>query len=172
MHNLRSLENRDTMIKADIAKEHLIRAEELRFTHPNEIVQRRMSVIYFKGLGRSNGEISLLAGVSSTTVTTVLKLYKKGGLEAVTAISRRRPKSLLELHSETILNHFEKHPPSTAKEAKKVIESLTGITRNVSRIKVFLHKIGLKPRKTAALPAKVDPEAQECFKKKIWGLAF
>lgn len=160
------------MIKTCVSKEHLIEAKELRYTHPNVIIRRRMSVIYFKGLERPNGEISLLAGVSSTTVTLTLKLYQKGGLEAVADVTHRKPKSALESHSEIILKHFEKHPPSTAKEAKAVIEHLTGIKRNVSRVKVFLHKIGLKPRKTAALPAKVNPEAQEQFKKKTWSLAY
>lgn len=156
------------MIKTFITKEHLIESEILRYTHPNMSVRRRMSVIYFKGLNRPNGEISLLAGVSSTTVTLTLKLYQKGGLDAIAAVTHRKPESALESHSKTILEYFESNPPSTAKEAKEVIERLTGIKRNVSRIKVFLHKIGLKPRKTAALPAKASPEAQEQFKKKIW----
>ncbi|MBA3239180.1 MAG: winged helix-turn-helix domain-containing protein [Parachlamydiaceae bacterium] len=56
------------------------------------------------------------------------------------------------------------------KEAKEKIEKLTHVKRNVSIIKVFLHKLGLKPRKTAALSAKVDPAAQEDFKKKYWSL--
>lgn len=156
------------MIKVSIQKEHITEAERLRYTHPNLQVKRRMAVIFFAGLDRPRGEISYLAGVSSTTVTTTLKLYCEGGLEAVQDISHRKPVSLLQQHADEIISHFEKFPPATAKEAKKQIESITGISRNVSRIKVFLHKNGLKPRKTAAIPAKVNPEAQEHFKKKIW----
>ncbi len=158
------------MIKVNITKEHIEEAEKLRYTHPILMVRRRMSVIFFKGLTRSHKEIAELAGVSTTSVSTVLQLYAEGGLQAVANVTHREPVSVLEQHSEVVLNHFKAFPPSTAKEAQVEIEKLTKIKRNVSRIRVYLHKIGLRPRKTAALPAKVDPAAQELFKKKCWSL--
>lgn len=159
------------MIKANISKEHHQEAEKLRYSHPILVVRRRMAVIFFKGLNRCHKEIAELAGVSSTSVTTILRIYEKGGLQAVESVSHRTPTSELDKHAELVLNHFNEFPPSTAKEAKEKIEQLTHIKRNVSRIKVFLHKLGMKPRKTAALPAKVDPVAQEDFKKKYWSLS-
>jgi len=158
------------MIKVNIIREDTEAAEKLRYSHPNLQVRRRMSIIFLKGISRTHQEIAELAGVSSTTVTTVLRLYQGGGLKAVEDVTHRKPVSSLEQHSEMILNHFKTHPPSTANEAKAEIYKLTKIERNVSRIKVFLHKLGLKPRKTAGLPAKVDPAAQELFKKKCWSL--
>lgn len=156
------------MIKAKITQADITKANKLRYTHSNLQVRRRMAVIFFSGLNKSRGEICLLAGVSSTTVTTTLKLYCKGGLQAIQDIAHRKPVSELQQHASKILTHFESFPPSTAIEAKKQIAQLTGINRNVSRIKVFLHRNGLKPRKTAAIPAKANPDEQEHFKKKIW----
>ena len=50
------------------------------------------------------------------------------------------------------------HKIQLQKEAQQQIKQLTQIKRSVSRVKVFLHKLGRNPRKTAAaLPAKVDP---------------
>lgn len=40
---------------------------------------------------------------------------------------------------------------------------LTGIKRGREQVRVFLKKVGLKPRKVGMIPAKADVEAQEKF---------
>jgi transposase len=101
-------------------------------------------------------------------VTTVVKLYAEKGLEGVKEFDHFVPVSDLEIHREVILAHFQKTPPATAKEAASDIQKITGIQKGVSQTKVFLHKLGFRPRKTAAVPAKANVEAQEDFKKKFW----
>lgn len=158
------------MIRTTISKEDHAQAERLRYEHPDNAVKRRMAVLYFKGLSRPHFEIEELAGVSSTTVTTVLRQYSQGGLKAVADVKHRIPQSELEDHRDKIFNHLKLKPPSTSKEARNEIERLTGLKRGLTQVRVFLHKHGFKPRKTAAIPAKANPEIQEVFKKKSWTL--
>lgn len=74
----------------------------------------------------------------------------------------------MEQYRDTIAKHFQGSPPASAKEAAPEIYKLTELKRGETQTKVFLRKIGLKPRKTAAVPAKANIEAQEEFKKKVW----
>ena len=62
-----------------------------------------------------------------------------------------------------ILAEFTARPLSTAKEAAKRIEELTGIVRSTSQVRVFMHKLGLKPLKAAHIPAKANADEQREF---------
>ena len=52
--------------------------------------------------------------------------------------------------------------------ARDDIERLTGIKKGMTRVRNFLHQLGMDPRKVGGIPAKADPERQEEFKKKVW----
>lgn len=156
------------MIKITVSPEDQRKLAIFRYRHPSRIVRRRFMILHFKCLNRSHGEIAKLAGASSTMVATVLKLYAEKGLEGVEKFDHFVPVSDLEMHREIILKHFQEAPPATAKEAAATIHKLTGIQKGVTQTKRFLHKLGFKPRKTAAVPAKANIEAQEEFKKKFW----
>lgn len=58
--------------------------------------------------------------------------------------------------------------PNRVVRRRFAILKLAELQRGETQTKVFLRKIGLKPRKTAAIPAKANIEAQEDFKKKVW----
>ena len=156
------------MIKAKISPLEQEKLATLRYSHPNKAVRRRYSILYFKSLNYSHREIEKLADVSSTLITKVLKIYVHGGLEGVADVKHCSRKSDLERYREIIINHFQENPPSSAKEAAAEIYKLTKLQRGETQTKVFLRKIGLKPRKTAAVPAKANIETQEEFKKKVW----
>ncbi len=156
------------MIKITIPPEEQEKLAKLRYRHPSRIVRRRLAILHFKCLNRTHGEIAKLAGASSTMIATVLKLYAEQGLEGVEKFDHFIRVSDLEMHREVILTHLQEVPPATAKEAAASIQRLTGIQKGVTQTKRFLHKLGFKPRKTAAVPAKANVEAQEEFKKKFW----
>jgi transposase len=61
-------------------------------------------------------------------------------------------------------------PPASGKEAAARCKKLTGVERSPERMRVFMGKIGMKFRKTGAIPAKADLDKQEEFKKKCWSL--
>ena len=54
----------------------------------------------------------------------------------------------------------------TIPQAVAKIEELTGLKRSPTQVGIFLKKLGLKRLKTYAIPAKMNVEAQETFKKK------
>jgi transposase len=156
------------MINFTIPPEDQKKLAKLRYQHPSRIVRRRFTILHFKALKRPHGEIEKLADVSSTMITTVLRLYSEKGLQGVAEFDHFIRVSDLEMHRESILHQLQEIPPATAKEAAATIQKLTGIQRGVSQTKVFLHKLGFKPRKTAAVPAKANIAVQEEFKKKFW----
>lgn len=161
------------MIKLkELSEESLKQFDKIRHNHPIATVRRRAATIYFKARGFPHREIERLAGVSSTTVTTTLKMYQEGGLEKILAYkSKPRRHSDLESHKEVILAELTNSPAATLKEASYKIFQITGIKRSRFRISKFLKKLGFKSLKTGSLPAKADPLAQAAFKKKSWILS-
>lgn len=154
----------DVQISAEDSKE----INKLRDSHPNRQVRKRLSVLHFKSLNLPHKAIQLVVECSSQLVTSVLKMYLKGGLNEILEIKRHVRVSILEAHKDRILEKFRECPPATAKQAAAMMHELTNIKRGTTQTKKFLHKLGLKPRKTAAVPAKADPQKQEEFKKKAW----
>ena len=149
-----------------IKEEEIQKFNEIRYSHPLLSIRKRAAVLYFKVQGYPHNEIESLADVSSTTVTTVLKMYEQGGLERVLASNYKPHYSELEKYKDEILHEFEENPPSTLKEASHRIFQLTGILRSRFSLSKFLKKLKLRPLKTGSLPAKADPLAQAEFKKK------
>lgn len=142
---------------------------ELRHSHPNLIVRRRLTVLYFKYLRMQHGAIAKLAEIKESSVSEIIKLYLSKGLERIMHVTRSSNNmGELDGYKDMLKEHFLKFPPATVAHAKEEIFRITGIERSITRVKSFLHKIGLKPRKTMAIPAKADPEKQEEFKKKLW----
>lgn len=156
------------MIKVAIPSIEQKKLATLRYSHPNRVVRCRFSILYFKSLNHSHREIEKLAGASSTLISKVLKIYADEGIEGVANVEHYLRESDLEKYREIIVKYFEENPPASAKEAAAEIYKLTGLQRGETQTKVFLRKIGLRPRKTAAVPAKANIEAQEEFKKKVW----
>jgi transposase len=156
------------MIKITILPEDQKKLAILRYQHPSRIVRRRFTILYFKCLNHPHGEIAKLAGVSSTMIATVLKLYAEKGLEGVAQFNHFVPKSNLEIHREILLRHFQETSPATAKQAAESIQKLTGIQKGVTQTKAFLHRLGFRFRKAAAIPSKANIEIQQKIKKKFW----
>ena len=59
------------------------------------------------------------------------------------------------------------HPPATVAEAAEKIAELTGVRRKPTQVRQFLKRLGMAPRKVAAIPAKVDVAVQKEFKENI-----
>ena len=135
-----------------------------RYNHPHPRVQLKMEVLWLKSQEVPHKEISRLASISSTTLTSYLREYQKGGIEAIKTVRFNQPKSELDMHQGTLEKYFQEHPPTTAKQAMATIESMTGVKRSPDRVRVFLRRMGLKYRKVGMIPAKADVEAQEAFK--------
>jgi transposase len=131
-----------------------------RFHYPDPRVQVKIEVLWLKSCGLSHTEIARLADVSSRTVQRYLNEYEQGGLERLLQNNYVTPQSELDQHATTLREYFEKHPPATVKEAQHVIEQLTGIRRETSAVRAFLHRLGMRCRRMGSVPGKLTEEQQ------------
>jgi transposase len=135
--------------------------QQLRFTYPDVRIQRRFEILWLHACGKFAPEIALLVQQNPVTIREVINKFKKGGIKLITTIESNHPTSELEKHKTSIIDDFTLRPPASAKEAAARIEKLTGVKRSVGRVREFMKSIGMKFRKTAAIPAKADLEKHE-----------
>lgn len=154
------------MLRISFDPEALEAIKYERLHHPHPRVQQKMWAVWLKACELPHHEICRLADISENTLRSYLQEFVGGGVEALKTVSFHKPHSELDDHAETIEAHFRREPPRTAAEAQAVIEQLVGIKRSPTQVREFLHRMGMKFRKVAAIPAKANPEVQEAFKKK------
>jgi transposase len=154
------------MQRTDYTEDEKNTFQKLRFSYPDERIQRRFEILWLHACGKFAPEIAQLVQQNPVTVRAVINKFKKGGIALVTPIDSNHPTSELEKHKTSIIEEFTLRPPASAKEAAARIETLTGVKRSLGRVRAFMKSIGMKFRKTAAIPAKADLEKQEEFKKK------
>jgi transposase len=142
-----------------------------RYHHPHPRVQQRMEALWLKSQGVPHHQIARLCDSSGNTVRAYLNLYQAGGVEALKHLQFHRPQSALNAHRETIEAQLREQPPQTINEAVAVLETLTGIRRSPTQVRLFLKQLGLKRLKVGLLPAKGNPEEQEEYQKKSWNPA-
>jgi transposase len=131
-----------------------------RYHHPDPQVQRRMAVLWLKHHGLNHQRIATLAGVSRSSVQRCLRTFRHGGLEEVRRLDYQAPTSLLEDYRDSLEENFRQQPPRSTKEAQHTIEQRTGLRRGLTQVRRFLRRLGLAPRKVAAIPVppKSTPE--------------
>jgi len=156
------------MIQLTITEEDKQKIDQERFCCPDPLICRRLHALHLKGLGKSHQEISDFVGLSLNTLTRLFTKYAKEGLSAVRMLNYTHKRSALDDHREQLQKYFEEHPPASVKQARADIESLTGIKKGVTRVRIFLHQLGMNPRKVGGIPFRADPDRQEEFKKKVW----
>jgi transposase len=153
------------MLTRQISEADLEVANYERFHHPEPLVQKRMHVLYLKGKKYQQAAIADILDIHRNTVHNCLDLYEATGIEGLRRLGYRGPVSELDAHKPQVEDAFRKHPPRSVGEAARRIKELTGIERSGSRVKAFMHRMKMKPRKTGHIPAKAGPEKQESFLK-------
>ena len=94
--------------------------------------------------GIKNSEIKDKTGVSYDALRKYRKALEEGDIEPLFINNGYREKSELEKYDEIIISDFDRNPPKTLREAKERIKELTGLTRSIHRIRVYLLKKGQK----------------------------
>jgi transposase len=155
------------MLRISFTADAIKAVEYQRFHHPHPRVQQRMWALWLKYCGLPHYEICRIVGISDNTLQSYMRMFLRGGAEALSEVAFYRPQSDLVDHTETIEAHFRREAPGSVAEARATIARLTGVDRGPTQVRQFLHRMGMKFRKVAAVPAKADPQAQEEFKKKI-----
>ena len=110
----------------------------------------------------SNTNDPLLPG--HLTLCSHLREYQSGGIERLKEVQFSRPSSALMPHAQSLETHFRKHPPVNINAAIATIETLTGIRRSPTQVRLFLKRMGMKCLKVGVFPAKADPDVQETYR--------
>jgi transposase len=123
-----------------------------RYHHPDPRVQRQMEILWAKHLGFTHECIASVAGVSRSTVQRCLSAYVQGGLERIREVPTKTPRGELDAHRVSLEETLKAQPVRSVKQARHLIEQCTGIRRGLTQVRLFLHRLGLAPRKVAAIP--------------------
>ncbi len=132
-----------------------------RYAYPDPMIQKRISAVYIKAaLAWSNEMIGLAVGLHHNSVGSWIAVYKREGYEGLLSNRYGTLKSEMEKHSVSILDSLRDQPPQTAAEAAERIKKLTGLTRSVQQVRVFMKNHDLKFIKCGHVPSKANNTAQ------------
>ncbi|MBT30553.1 MAG: hypothetical protein CMO01_12915 [Thalassobius sp.] len=158
------------MLPLEISKTDASKANMQRKTHKSSIVRNRLHTICLLYQGYRRGDCARILGLCANTITSYIKLYNQGGLDALCTLHYRQPVSVMATYSKEILAAIESLLPDSVAEIKQWISDNLGIERSLQRVHVFIKKLGVKCRKTRAYPGGKEMEElidrQELFKKK------
>jgi transposase len=119
-----------------------------------------MEALWLKSRGLDHAQIAELTGMSTRTIQRYLNEYQQGGLDRLKENRYVGPTSALEQHAVSLKEYFEKHPPASVKEAQHAIEQQTGVRREASQVRAFLHRLGMRCRQVGTVPGKLTEEQQ------------
>ena len=156
------------MIRIDFSQAEIQLLKQEKDKNPNPKIRKRVEVVYLKSKGLQHKDLQDITGFSHTQVTTLLKLYQMGGLEAIKTLHYQGQPSKLHPFKDALKSSFEKKPVATLKEAEARIAQISGIRLSLTQVKAFLDKIGIKRRKVKQIPDKAHIQKQEAFKKTNW----
>jgi transposase len=156
------------MVQARYSAEQLRSLDEARFSQRTDAINRRVNAVYFYGLGLLQREATCLANVSPNTLRKFVAAFESGGLAAVVADAREGPPSAWDPHVPAIRAEFAARPPTSVAQAADRIAQLTGVRRQATRVRTFMHQLGMAPRRLSPIPGKADPLRQAEFKKTAW----
>ena len=141
--------------------------KKIRYEDPRPAVQQKAEALILHAHGLSTKLIAEIIGVWPATIRGYFHQFKESGLEGLIENKVIPRKSEMHDYKDQLLEEFIKNPPTKVSEAKERIFQLTGLERGRTQVRSFLKSLGLKFRKTGVIPAKVDLEKQEEFKKKL-----
>jgi transposase len=136
-----------------------------RYHHPQPFVQRKLEVLWLKSQGLTHDAIARLASVSRSSVQRYLKEFHRGGLDAIRRYPWKGQRGALEGHRTSLEEYFAQHPPRSVRQAQRLIEERTGIRRGQTQVRRFLRRLGLAPRRIAAVPLPPQSTAEDHSRK-------
>jgi transposase len=140
------------MRKIEFLEETVNELDRERFEHPHPEVRRRMMVVWLWSQGFNQQNCAIVGGISERTVRRYLDGFEEGGLAWLRALRWGGPTQRLASQVDTLEEEFTKNPPWSVAEALERIKALTGIDLKPTQVRTFLHSLGLKWRKIAAIP--------------------
>jgi len=153
---------RELEFSAEVGRE----LDRERFEHPHPEVRRRMMVVWTWSQDFSQRNCARVGGVSERTVRRYLDAFQEGGLERLRELRWKGPERRLQPHVATLEAELKRHPllryrRGTVAEARARIETLTGVHVQPTQVRAFLHTLGLKWRRIAAIPVPPKQTVEE-----------
>jgi transposase len=144
------------MIKLTFSSKEIEALETERYTHPHPKVQRKMEALYLKSLNLEHNLICKICRIKEPTLVRYFRIYETKGIAGLKQLGYAGQPSKLRCHQDSLEEHFRKHPPATSAEAQSAIEKITGVRRSPTQVREFLHRLGMKHRKTGFVPGPSD----------------
>ena len=123
-----------------------------RESHPDAHVRRKMLVLWLLHCGITRGQAATIAGLGRATVQRYVAAYRDGGSVGLRRWNVTGPVSDLAAHTDAIRQSLTTNPVRTVAEACDRIETLTGVRRRPSQVRVFLKGLGFTWQRTRAVP--------------------
>lgn len=124
----------------------------------------RLRVILLKAEGYKHHVIAHLLQMSINSVTTCLKRYLAGGLDAVCATKYQGKQARLTPEQQEILKiELKTHIYNAAEQVIAWVEEQFGVTYTLRGMHTLLKRLGFTYKKSRLVPSKADPEAQRQF---------
>jgi transposase len=149
------------MIRLSFAVTDIQALETERDTHPHPKVQRRREALYLKSLDLPHQLICRICRISEPALVRYLRSDEQQGLVGLQHLGYRGQPSDLKAHAQSLEAYFREHLPHTCTEAQAVIKQKTGVQRGLTQVRGFLHRLGMKCRKTGFVPGKADTTAKQ-----------
>lgn len=128
------------------------RLDHERYHHAHWRVRQRMELLWLISQGEAKQRAAALAGVSRITAWRYERVYREGGIDALRRVKWEGSCGEWEPHRLALEAAFAEHPPHTVGEAARRIERITGLRRRPTAVRELLHSMGLRWRRTAAMP--------------------
>jgi transposase len=139
-------------LRIRLTEEEQVVVNAERDGHPATHVRRKMLVLWLLHCGLERHKAALVAGLGRATVQRYVAAYRDGGLDGLRRWNVAGPVSDLVAHREAIRQEFTRLPTRTIAEAAQRIETLTGIRRQSTQVRLFLKEMGLKFQRVRAVP--------------------
>ena len=149
------------MIQLEFTQAQIDTLETERYTHPDPKVQRKLETLYLKSLDLPHHQIRRICRLSEPALVRYLRTYAQEGLAGLKRNRYGGQPSVLGPQAQSLEAYLRQHPPANSAQARQVIQAQTGVQRSLTQVRAFLHRLGMKYRKTGFVPGKSDtPEKQ------------
>lgn len=131
-------------------EQRIVNAE--RESHPEAHVRRKMLVLWLLHCEVTRAKAAVIAGLGRATVQRYVAAYRDGGLDGLRRWDVTGPVSDLATYTEAIRKSLTESPVRTVAEACERIETLTGLHRGPTPVRVFLAGLGFRWQRVRAVP--------------------
>lgn len=131
-------------------EQRIVNAE--RESHPEAHVRRKMLVLWLLHCEVTREKAAAIVGLGRATVQRYVAAYRDGGLDGLRKWNVTGPVSDLAAYTETIRKSLTESPVRTVAEACDRIETLTGLHRGPTQVRVFLAGLGFRWQRVRAIP--------------------